>query len=89
MQKDSKARKGLILGIDIGSVSISVVCIDTRGQFMGEAYALHRGDIRGVLNNLLNTYDPKEIIGIASPSGKAHFKESVFVIYHLLLTLLN
>ena len=79
MLNDKHMQKGLILGIDVGSVSISVACIDTDGRFIKEAYALHHGNIRGVLDELMKEYNPEEIAGIATPSGKAHFIEGVHI----------
>ena len=79
MEKGKHISKGLILGIDIGSVSISVICIDAEGSLVKEAYVLHQGDIRKALEELLKSYHPTDIAGIASPSGKAHFRESVSI----------
>ena len=77
MEKGKHISKGLILGIDIGSVSISVICIDTTGSLVKEDYVLHYGNIRMALEEVLEPYDPVDIVGIASPSGKVQFQESV------------
>ena len=79
MEKNKHISKDLILGIDIGSVSISVVCIDTSGSLMKEAYVLHHGNIRMTLEEVLKPYDPVDIVGIASPSGKVQFIKSVYI----------
>ncbi len=79
MQKTKKPGQGLVLGIDVGSVSISVVCLDREGKLVAESYVLHHGDIRSALEGLLKSYDPADIVGIASPSGKTHFRELVRV----------
>ncbi len=68
---------GLVLGIDVGSVSISVVAMDQEGKLKNEAYILHQGNVRDALDRLLNQYLDQEIIGIATPSGKSHFKQEI------------
>lgn len=77
MNSRKKSSPGLILGVDVGSVSISVVCIDSKGKLVKEEYLLHHGDIRGALTGLLKPYQSEEITGIASPSGKIHFKDEI------------
>jgi predicted CoA-substrate-specific enzyme activase len=74
-----KLEKGRVLGIDVGSVSISVVCLDAEGKLTGNDYALHHGDIRGTLASLLEAHDPDRIMGIAAPSGKTRFSPQVQV----------
>jgi hypothetical protein len=39
-----------VLGVDVGSVSISLVRIGSGGELVSEEYALHHGDIRGTLS---------------------------------------
>ena len=78
-EKRREVQDGLILGIDIGSVSISVVSLDSDGMLHKDDYALHHGDIRGTLDRMLKGYESSKILGIASPSGKAHFVEQVHV----------
>ncbi|MEA3461774.1 MAG: acyl-CoA dehydratase activase, partial [Bacteroidota bacterium] len=70
---------GLILGIDVGSVSISLVTMDREGNLKEEAYILHQGNIRKALDQLLMLYLNQEIIGVATPSGKSHFKQEITV----------
>jgi len=79
MQKDTKRRREHVLGIDVGSVSISIVCMDMEGHLKREAYALHHGNIRSTLYALLKSYHRMNVVGIATPSGKAHFREMVSV----------
>lgn len=47
---------GLILGIDVGSVSISIVSMDLEGKLIEQAYMLHQGNIREALNRLMLGY---------------------------------
>jgi len=77
MRRGVKAAEGLVLGIDVGSVSISVACINTRGKLEDEAYALHHGNIRSTLDDLLKAYRQKNVVGLASPSGKTQFTKQV------------
>ncbi len=72
-------RKGKVLGIDVGSVSISLVCLDMGGNMISHDYILHHGDIRGALVQMLGDFDPAQILGIAAPSGKTLFSEQVQV----------
>jgi len=66
-----------MLSIDVGSVSISLLHMDLEGHLLGARYLLHRGDPAGALAPLLPSYDPKNLAGIAAPSGKAAFLPSV------------
>lgn len=68
---------GLVLGIDVGSVSISVVCLNRKGSLVHEAYALHHGDVRKTMEILLKEIDTKQVAGVAVPSGKTRFRHHV------------
>jgi len=58
-----------VLGIDIGSVSISIVEIDLRKEVVKTAYEFHHGNITDTLKKLLNAFDLSGICGIASTSS--------------------
>ncbi len=51
---EGKARNKFILGIDVGSVSVSLVWIDGGGKLLGQNYQLHHGDIRDTLEHALD-----------------------------------
>jgi len=68
---------GLILGIDVGSVSVSVVSLDPVGTLKEHSYQLHHGHIRGTLDELLLKYRDQKILGVASPSGQSKFTGEV------------
>ncbi len=70
---------GLILGIDVGSVSISVLAMNREGSLKEEAYMLHHGNVRKALDQMLGKYLNQKIVGIATPSGKSHFTKQVQV----------
>jgi len=71
--------KGLILGIDVGSVSISLVAMDREGKLKEQDYRLHQGNVREALDKMLKAYLDQEIMGVCSPSGKSHFTQQVQV----------
>jgi predicted CoA-substrate-specific enzyme activase len=77
MQLAEQSGEGIILGIDVGSVSISVVAVSDQGELLNEAYVLHHGDIRSSLEQLMKVYRKKHILGLASPSGKTQFTKQV------------
>lgn len=58
-----------ILGIDIGSVSISVVEMNLEREVVKTAYEFHHGNIIETLKKILNDYDLSRICGIASTSS--------------------
>jgi predicted NBD/HSP70 family sugar kinase len=60
---------GLILGVDVGSVSVSVVSLDLAGTLKEYSYRLHHGHIRGKLDEMLMQYKDQKILGVASPRG--------------------
>ncbi|MBC8413192.1 MAG: CoA activase [Nitrospira sp.] len=58
-----------ILGIDIGSVSISIAEITSLKEVIKTAYAFHHGDIISTFTELLKGFDLSGIHGIASTSS--------------------
>ncbi len=58
-----------ILGIDIGSVSISIVEINPGKEVVKTAYAFHHGKIMENLKNALDAFDLSRVCGIASTSS--------------------
>jgi predicted CoA-substrate-specific enzyme activase len=62
-------RNSHILGIDIGSVSISIAEINPLKVIVNTAYEFHHGDITGTLKTLLSRFDLTGICGIASTSS--------------------
>ncbi len=78
MERINRKNK-FILGIDVGSVSVSLVWINTKGKLIGKEYALHHGDIRSTLEKVLGRFKPEDIRGIAAPSGKTGFHQQIRV----------
>ncbi len=58
-----------ILGIDIGSVSISIAEINPLKEVVNFAYEFHHGNITETLKKLLGRFDLSVICGIASTSS--------------------
>ncbi|MEW6600331.1 MAG: acyl-CoA dehydratase activase [Nitrospirota bacterium] len=58
-----------VLGIDIGSVSISIAELDMKREVVKTAYEFHHGNIIDVLEKLLKGFDLSGICGIASTSS--------------------
>ncbi len=66
-----------LLGLDIGSVSVSVVEIDASKNILKRAAAPHHGQIKDSLKDLLSNFHLNRICGIASTrSTPALFKTS-------------
>ncbi len=59
------AHKGSVLGIDIGSVAISVVQMDIDRKILKYTYQFHKGRIRDYLRSLRDDFDLKEVHSIA------------------------
>jgi predicted CoA-substrate-specific enzyme activase len=58
-----------ILGIDIGSVSVAVVEINSEKHIVQSAYHFHRGDIAATLKKMLTAFNLKLIGGIAATAS--------------------
>ncbi|HEY1406635.1 MAG TPA: BadF/BadG/BcrA/BcrD ATPase family protein, partial [Spirochaetota bacterium] len=58
-----------VLGVDIGSVSISIVELSESGDIVLHRTRLHGGDVRGVLAKALDEFDIRSIGGIAQTAS--------------------
>jgi predicted CoA-substrate-specific enzyme activase len=58
-----------ILGIDIGSVSLSIAEISLKREILKTTYRFHHGDIEGSLRESLNGFDLGGICGVAVTSS--------------------
>jgi activator of 2-hydroxyglutaryl-CoA dehydratase len=67
--KDTGCNNVSILGIDIGSISLSLAQIGKDGMLLKTAYVFHHGKIREVLMNLLTAIDLSVLSGIACTSA--------------------
>ena len=55
-----------ILGVDIGSVSIAVVALNSRQEIIQSAYEFHHGNTAQTLKEILNRFELKAVGGIAA-----------------------
>jgi len=58
-----------LLGVDVGSVSVSVAEIDGNLEIVHSVYAFHKGEPRRCLDDLLKEFDLSSIGGIACASS--------------------
>ncbi|HQK99685.1 MAG TPA: acyl-CoA dehydratase activase [Smithellaceae bacterium] len=54
-----------VIGIDIGSVAISVAVIDQQGTLISSSYQFHQGAIAEALRSILRGMDPADVSGVA------------------------
>jgi predicted CoA-substrate-specific enzyme activase len=54
------------LGVDIGSVAIAVVAVNSRQKIIGSAYEFHHGNTARTLKEILNRFELKTVGGIAA-----------------------
>jgi predicted CoA-substrate-specific enzyme activase len=59
---------GSLLGIDIGSVAMSMVKVDLTGNILASSYSFHHGRITETLLKLRENFDLSDIRGIATVS---------------------
>lgn len=62
-----------ILGIDVGSVSVSIAVTDYRGEIIAHDYRFHYGEIKSVLLEMLKKVDLSTINGVAATSSAPSF----------------
>jgi predicted CoA-substrate-specific enzyme activase len=58
-----------ILGIDIGSVSLSMVQLDQEGNILRQFYQFHKGNIRNAFSDAMKIFDLAHINAIACTSS--------------------
>ena len=67
----------MILGIDVGSISISIAQVTTDKKITKTSYAFHKGNVKETLIEELSRYDLKKISGLAvTSSGKIGLKHA-------------
>jgi activator of 2-hydroxyglutaryl-CoA dehydratase len=62
-----------ILGVDIGSVSIAVLALNSKQKILGRAYEFHHGNTAQTLKEILNRFELKAVGGIAVTAGTGSF----------------
>ncbi|MBI5219819.1 MAG: CoA activase [Bacteroidia bacterium] len=73
---------GFVLGVDIGSLSLSVVKSDLSGKIHDSFYRFHQGQIRECLQSLSKEIDLTDVRGIAATAASCLDPEKV-IIYDL------
>ena len=58
--------KESVLGIDVGSVAVSLAEVDPAGRVIGTAYEFHHGDPAGRLRAMLKDLDHSQWLGVAA-----------------------
>jgi predicted CoA-substrate-specific enzyme activase len=58
-----------IVGIDIGSIAVSVAGMNLQREILGTAYEFHQGEIRATLRRILDRLDIREPCGMAVTSS--------------------
>ena len=81
MYKDHLTRDS-ILGIDIGSVSISIVQLDAEGNILRRFYQFHKGNIRDILSKAGKIFDLAQIKAIACTSSSIGLDKSLILHYN-------
>ena len=66
-----------IVGIDIGSVALSVVVIDEKGTVLHSSYQFHYGAIADMMRSMLGTIDIQGIGGVAMTQSGPDILENV------------
>jgi hypothetical protein len=69
--------KPFVLGLDIGSVAVSVVEMSLEGEFLRTHYAFHHGDIYKTLCSLLEGIEFPLLSGIACITAAKHNHQNV------------
>ena len=69
MTRNRKNDAKVILGIDIGSVSISAAEVGSDRKVLKTAYQFHHGNIEETFINIMKGFDPKTICGMAATSS--------------------
>lgn len=64
------------LGIDVGSVSVSIALLNEDGEILQTAYEFHEGKISMKLKSILSSFELSEISGVAKTSSTPAFIQS-------------
>lgn len=58
-----------ILGVDVGSVAIAVVALNSNREIVQHAYEFHHGHTAQTLKKILNRFDLEAVAGVAATDG--------------------
>ncbi len=62
-------QKKYILGIDVGSIAVSIAAVSPEGKILKTSYSFHRGNVTGMLERDLAGFDLAAAVGVAATGG--------------------
>ncbi len=71
-----------ILGIDIGSVSLSIVQMDPKGKITNQFYKFHKGDIHTAFSDAQRIFNLQNISAIACTSSSNYLNKKLIANYN-------
>ncbi len=71
-----------VIGIDVGSVSLSIVQMSLDGAILNSAYSFHKGNIRQTLREIQQDLDLRHVHGIAGVSSSVGLNEDFIHLYN-------
>jgi predicted CoA-substrate-specific enzyme activase len=80
--------RNLVLGLDIGSVSVSAVLLDGTGNILQRFYQFHKGNIANAFSEAAGYFDPARINGIACTSSSKCLNDKLVRDYNFQLALM-
>lgn len=80
---------GSVLGIDIGSVSISIVQLDPEGNLLRHFYQFHKGNIRNTLLEAAKIFDLAQVSSIACTSSSACLNKKLIRNYNTQVAIMS
>ncbi len=87
MAKDSLLRNS-ILGIDIGSVSLSIVQLDPEGNILQQFYKFHKGNITSAFSEASEIFDLTGIKAVACTSSSGGLNKNYVLSYNTQLAVM-
>ncbi|MBN1980296.1 MAG: hypothetical protein JW795_02110 [Chitinivibrionales bacterium] len=80
-QSNTATREGLVAGVDIGTITIAVVLIDSTCSVVFRDYQFHNGNIFATLENIIQKFSVKNLstIGVIAEKGREFFKAGIEV----------
>ena len=76
------ANQDSILGIDIGSVSLSMVQLDPEGRILSHFYRFHKGNLLQAFSEAEKTFDLNSIKAVACTSSPAFLNRNLVLNYN-------
>jgi activator of 2-hydroxyglutaryl-CoA dehydratase len=82
------ANRNSILGIDIGSVSLSIVQLDRDGKILSKFYKFHKGNIHNAFSDASKIFDLTGIKAIACTSSSVCLNRKLVLNYNAQVAIL-